>query len=172
MGKGSTALLIIVAAILGFLVGGALASSSGHFSNNSSLPTYHPRLKLKECCETLVGYKSISEPAGYYVYYTFTLDYPGYVEVIVCSSTTTNTYVEICGHSNQGISYSSGQVSVGTAGHESFPVLPGSAEVRIGNTNLINGATENIKIIYVYYVPSYATNTVAIAGRDTSVAIS
>jgi|OSPMetMinimDraft_2_1075162.scaffolds.fasta_scaffold07429_2 uncharacterized protein YneF (UPF0154 family) len=104
--------------------------------------------------ETLVGYTSISQPAGSYTQYTFSLSYPGYVEVIVYSSTTTETYVEIYGYSEQGISYSTGQVDIGSSGTVSFPVLPGSVTIYIGNNNLINGATEQIEIVYYYYAPS------------------
>ncbi|MFP3203081.1 MAG: hypothetical protein RXR43_12940 [Sulfolobus sp.] len=104
--------------------------------------------------ETLVGYESISQPAGSYTQYTFSLSYPGYVEVIVYSSTTTKTYVEINGYSEQGISYSTGQVDIGSSGTVSFPVLPGSVTIYIGNNNLINGATEQIEIVYYYYAPS------------------
>ena len=67
------------------------------------------------------------------------------------SSTTTNTYIQISGYSDQGISYSSGKVNVGNSGSLSYPVLPGSVTVDIGNSNLFNGASEQIEIIYVYY---------------------
>ena len=106
------------------------------------------------CNETLLPYTTISQPAGQYDQYSYTVNYPGYVEVFVYGSTTGSTYVEISGESNNGISYSSGQVTVGTSGSLAYPVLPGSVYVYVGNHNLISGATEEIAIIYFYYAPS------------------
>jgi len=79
-----------------------------------------------------------------YGYYT---DYSGYVSVNVWTSTTNNTYVEVI-WSAYGINYDN-RVTVGTGGTAVFPVLPATIEIRVGNTNLINGATETVTITYV-----------------------
>jgi len=167
--------LVIVAILLGAIVGYYVAYvSSNSMTNTVTITTITQTVSsiitqtvpstitqtvtqpatLMLYNETLVGYTSISQPAGSYTQYTFSLSYPGYVEVIVYSSTTTETYVEIYGYSEQGISYSTGQVDIGSSGTVSFPVLPGSVTIYIGNNNLINGATEQIEIVYYYYAPS------------------
>jgi len=101
--------------------------------------------------ETLENSQTISQPAGYYTYYTFNnINYAGYITVDVSSSTTSNTWVEIVGYSSNGISYNSGQLTVGYSGTVSYPVLPGTVQVEIGNSNLFSGATETVTITYTY----------------------
>ncbi|QIW23780.1 hypothetical protein EWF20_06160 [Sulfolobus sp. S-194] len=149
--RGSVvAVLLVVSFLIGALVGYYLGYYMNYHINNFSVQSSG----LHQYTETLVNYTSISQPAGQYTEYTFTLNYPGYIKVIVYSSTTTKTYIQITGYSIQGISYTSGQVDVGDSGNLSYPVLPGSVKVDIGNYNLINGATEQIEIIYVYYASS------------------
>jgi len=93
---------------------------------------------------------TISQSVHSYTYWTFSASYAGYVSVVVLSSTTTNTYVEVIWNA-YGISYDSGQITVGTSGTAHFPILPSSSiEIRVGNTNLFNGATETVTIIYYY----------------------
>jgi hypothetical protein len=102
---------------------------------------------------TLVSNQTVSEPAGSAYEFHFCIQYAGYIEVIVSSSS--NTYVEISGTyspswgaPNTGWTYGSGQISVGTSGTVFFPVVPGTVTVYIGNTNMFNGATETVTIIY------------------------
>ncbi|NAZ32114.1 MAG: hypothetical protein GU352_05330 [Acidilobus sp.] len=90
----------------------------------------------------------VSQEAGSASGLTFKVPHPGIVEVIVLSSTTTNTYVEISGTSIYGWTYSSGKIPVGTGGTVYFPVAPGMVTVYIGNTNAFSGATETVTIIY------------------------
>jgi hypothetical protein len=90
----------------------------------------------------------VSEPAGYYVYWTFYADYPGYVVVTIHTSTTTNNYVEVI-WSAYGINYDQ-RVSLSPGKRR----LPGSArkrrdvEIRVGNANLLSGATQTVSIVY------------------------
>jgi hypothetical protein len=160
--------LVIIAILLGAIVGYYMAHvSSNSMANTVTITTTMTTTATSTITQTvtqpatlmlynktLVGYESISQPAGSYTQYPFSLPYPGYVKVIVYSSTTTKTYVEIYGYSEQGISYSTGQVDIGSSGTVSFPVLPGSVTIYIGNNNLISGATEQIEIVYYYYAPS------------------
>jgi septal ring factor EnvC (AmiA/AmiB activator) len=95
-----------------------------------------------------VNSQTISQPASSYTYWTVSASYAGYVSVTVESSTTTNTYVEVI-WSAYGVSYDN-TITVGTSGTAVFPVLPASIEIRVGNTNLINGATETVTITYYY----------------------
>jgi cell division protein FtsL len=79
----------------------------------------------------------------------FSTSYAGYVSVDVLSSNTTNTYVEVI-WSAYGVSYDN-TITVGTSGTAVFPVLPcSSIEIRVGNTNLSNGANETVTITYYY----------------------
>ncbi len=103
----------------------------------------------------LVNDQTVSEPAGSAYDFTFNIQYAGIIEVIVSSSTTSNTYVEISGTYRPywggpptEWTYDSGQISVGTGGTVYFPVAPGTVTVAIGNTNSFSGATETVTIIY------------------------
>jgi hypothetical protein len=99
----------------------------------------------------LVNDQTVNEPAGSAYDFNFNIQYPGFIVVMVLSSTTSNTYVEISGTSINGWTYDSGQISVGTGGNVYFPVVPGQVTVAIGNTNMLNGATETVTIIYYSY---------------------
>jgi chaperonin cofactor prefoldin len=93
--------------------------------------------------------QTISQPASSYTYWTVSASYAGYVSVWVQTSTTTNTYVRVI-YSSHGVNYDH-QIGVGTGGTAVFPLLPcSSIEIRVGNTNLISGATETVTITYHY----------------------
>lgn len=93
---------------------------------------------------------TISQSASSYTSWSFWVSYAGYVLVNVESSTTNNTYVEVV-YSSHYVSYDN-KIVVGTNGIAAFPVLPSgtSIEIRVGNTNLLNGATETVRITYWY----------------------
>jgi len=122
-------------------------------SNYSSLQSQYSSLQsivgLSQST-TEVNSQTISQGPGSYTYYTFNIPYAGYFTVSVSSSTTSNTWVEIIGSSSNGISYSSGQITVGYSGTVSYPVLPGTVSIEVGNSNLFNGATETVTITYTY----------------------
>jgi len=102
-----------------------------------------------EKSETWVSRQTVSQPAGGYYYWSFTVRYAGYIVVTVHSSTTDNTYVRVM-WSSYGIIYDK-TVNVGASGTAVFPVLPCSrVEIRVGNTNLVSGATETVSITYYY----------------------
>lgn len=96
-----------------------------------------------------VNDQTISQPAHSYTGWTFSANYAGYVSVWVQTSTTTNTYVRVI-WSAYGINYDQ-QITVGTGGTAVFPILPCSdIEIRVGNVNLLTGATETVTITYYY----------------------
>jgi len=102
-----------------------------------------------EKSETWVSQQTVSQPAGYYVYWIFSASYAGYIVVTVHSSTTSNTYVRVI-WSSYGVDYDN-TVYVGAGGTAVFPVLPCSrVEIRVGNTNLLSGATQTVSITYRY----------------------
>jgi len=97
----------------------------------------------------LVNSQTISQPANSYTYWTFSASYAGYISVNVESSTTTNTFVEVV-YTSHGVNYDE-RITVGTSGTAAFPVLPSNnIQVRVGNTNLISGATETVTVTYHY----------------------
>jgi hypothetical protein len=98
---------------------------------------------------TLVNDQTVSEPAGSTYDFNFNIQYAGYIEVEVSSSTTSNTYVEVYGVYNDW-PYSSGWISVGSGGTVYFPVVPGTVTVYIGNTNSFSGATQTVSVVYYY----------------------
>jgi len=99
---------------------------------------------------TVVDAQTVSQGAGGYYSWSFSTSYAGYVTVTVSSSTTSNTWIEITGTSSNGITYDSGQISVGYGETVYYPVLPGTVQVYVGNSNLVNGATETVTITYTY----------------------
>jgi hypothetical protein len=103
---------------------------------------------------TLVSNQTVSEPPSSAYDFNFNIQYAGYIEVIVSSSS--NTYVEISGtysppsswHSpNRGWTYDSGKIQVGRGGIVFFPVVPGTVMVAIGN-NANSSATATVTIVY------------------------
>jgi hypothetical protein len=96
-----------------------------------------------------VNHQTISQPASSYTLYTFSVDYAGYISVVVESSTTTNTYVRVI-WSAYDVNYDE-RITVGASGEAVFPVLPcNNVQVRIGNENWLIGATETVSIGYHY----------------------
>jgi hypothetical protein len=96
-----------------------------------------------------VNHYTISHQAGYYTYWTFLAEYAGYVSVRIHSSNSTSTYVRAI-YSAYGVKYDS-QNDVVAGGEAVFPVLPSSGiEIRVGETDLFVGATENVTITYHY----------------------
>jgi uncharacterized coiled-coil protein SlyX len=96
-----------------------------------------------------VNHHEISHEAGYYTYWTFSASYAGYVTVDIHDDNTTTTYVRAI-YSAYGVKYDD-QIHVVAGGKAVFPILPSSGiEIRIGNTNLLIGATETVTITYYY----------------------
>lgn len=92
--------------------------------------------------------QTVSQPAGTYNFWTHSATYAGYVRVNVESSTTDKTYIKVL-WSSYGVNYDY-SLPVGVGGTGVFPVLPSSVEVRVGNSNVLGGATETVTITYYY----------------------
>ena len=100
--------------------------------------------------DTLWQDQSANEGPGGSYQFSFTANYAGYIIIDVISSTTSNTWVQIeINNSNTG-TIESQQFTVGYSGTVYFPVLPGTITIYIGNSNLINGASQTVTITYVY----------------------
>jgi len=131
---------------VGLVIGAVIAGIPAfYFSSQVSRLNSIANLQVTD---TVASDQAVNQPAGGAIYWTFNAQYAGYVRVTVQSSTTSNTYVEVKGISNGGVSYDSGKLSVGYGGTVSYPVLPGT--VYVGNSNLFNGASETVSVIYVY----------------------
>ena len=106
----------------------------------------------------MVNYQTVNQAAGsYYSWHLSGIGYAGYISVDVQSSTTNDTYVRIIYSAYVGVGlgltrfHYDNQTGVGTGGTVNVPILPYSVlEVRVGNSNLINGATETVTITYYY----------------------
>lgn len=98
--------------------------------------------------ETWLNRYTLSQPPGEANYWVFNVQYPGYIEVIVHSSTTSNTYVRVT-YNAYGVNFDQ-KINVGSSGRAVFPVLPGTIRVYVGNSNWFNGATMIISIQYHY----------------------
>jgi hypothetical protein len=95
-----------------------------------------------------VDSQTVSQPQNSYTGWSFYANYAGYIVVTVESSTTTLTYVEVI-YTAHGVSYDN-RVAIGASGTPAFPVLPSWVQIRVGNTNWSNGATETVTITYWY----------------------
>jgi hypothetical protein len=143
----------IICVILAVGLVGAIANEDSLNSQITSLQTQVSDLTSLTSSTVWVDDQSVSQSASGYTYWDFSANYAGYVSVAVGSSTTSNTYVEVSWFAYLGnyksISYDSGQISVGYGNTVNFPILPSSnIEIRVGNTNLINGASETVTITY------------------------
>lgn len=119
-----------------------------HHHTDDEFEFYYEIANLQRS-EVLVSSKTISQPASSYTYWTLYVNYPGYIMVYVETSTSDNTYVEVVWNA-YGVHYDE-RITVGSSGAAYFPVLPtDNLEVRVGNTNLFNGATETVTIVYYY----------------------
>jgi hypothetical protein len=76
------------------------------------------------------------------------IQYAGYVGVNV-QSTSNTTYVQAL-YSSFRVNYNN-NVTVGLAGTAYFPVLPGTIEIRLGNTDLEQGDIINATATAIYY---------------------
>jgi len=92
--------------------------------------------------------QTVSQTANSYIYWTLSADYAGYVSVTIESSTSSKVYVRII-YSSHGVNYDN-QITVGRSGTAVFPILPASIEIRVGNKNFLDGATETVTITYYY----------------------
>ena len=77
-----------------------------------------------------------------------TIQYAGYVGVSV-QSTSNTTYVQAL-YSSFRVNYNN-NVTVGLAGTAYFPVLPGTLEIRVGNTDTYQGNFINATATAIYY---------------------
>lgn len=124
---------------------------------------------LRLCNETLVSYELIYQSPGGFEGTNYTLDYPGYLEIIVHNSTTQANLFAVAGESSNGVYYYTEPEYVGAPGNVTFPVLPGIVYVYIGN-NASESVTMLISIIYYYYAPScVSATTAAISEAATTV---
>jgi len=104
---------------------------------------------------TIADKASLNQQAGQYSSWTVNAQYAGYIFVRIDSSTTDQAFARVSYKSNGGtsphtITYDQRENIRSSGGWACFPVLPGTATVQIGNTNLINGATHTVTIEYWY----------------------
>jgi hypothetical protein len=96
-----------------------------------------------------VNDKSVSQPASSYTSWKFSTNTSGIVVVDLFNSTSSTTYVRVI-YETIGWTFDN-QIVVGTNGNAAFAVLPSSnVEIRVGNSNLLEGATEELEVIYRY----------------------
>ena len=130
-------------------------SSSGTSANasqeiaylNSQISALNSILYLNES-GLLVNNQSINQAAGANTtVYNNVPYFAGYVSIDVQSNSTT-TYVEVI-YSFYGVNYDN-IITVGTSGTAAFPVLPGSVEIRVGNTEAVDSVTATVTATYYY----------------------
>ena len=80
--------------------------------------------------------------------FQYPLEYAGYVAVSV-QSTSNTTYVQLL-YSYYEVIYDH-NVTVATGGAAYFPILPGSVEIRVGNTDVYAGDLLNATVTAIYF---------------------
>lgn len=100
----------------------------------------------------LASSQTVSQGANSYTIWTFSVDYAGYVSVLLEDfepTRTDNAGVEVI-YSSHGVSYYD-HITIGVGATAVFPVLPTSnLIVKVGNGYWFNGATETVTITYHY----------------------
>ena len=168
----TTVLAVIVAAVVAASVAGGLSyyisshrpaatttvyktvtqTSSTGTSTTTTTITYTATNLPTSCAVSvstfLVDDQQIEVPPGGTYEYTFSIQYPGSINVMILDSSTNDIYVEISGVATNGMSYSSGQVIVGEFGSVWYDVFPGTVHIYIGNGNLTSEAYVTLSIYY------------------------
>ncbi len=116
-------------------------------SLQTQLDNYADIANLKKADYWLIS-RSANEPANAYMAWSFNANYAGYLWVNVESSTTNATYIGVH-YESHGVWYDRTE-SVGSSGAVTFPILPGSIEIRVGNTDPSSGAIQVVTATYVY----------------------
>ncbi len=107
----------------------------------SSASRQGPSVNLKKAEYWIVSVTA-NKPASSFFSWNFTVRYAGYLWVNVEFSTSTETYIHLY-YAAYGVTYNN-IVNVGLLGSTTFPVLPSQIQIIMGNSNLINGATETV----------------------------
>jgi len=119
------------------------------FSQMIGMQVHYDAIVTLSALTIWVYNETISQPAGSYLSFSNMTTYAGYIDVWIQTSTTDNTYVRVI-WSGHGMDYDKA-ITVGTNGTAFFPVTADvSVEIRVGNTNLIDEATETVTITYHY----------------------
>jgi len=100
--------------------------------------------------KALLNRTTITQSAGSYSYWTFSIEYNGLICVNVIASTSTSIYVQVSHDSSYMAAYNS-PVDVRPGSRLYFPVIHlDNVEVRIGNRNLTADVTITVEIWYTY----------------------
>ena len=113
---------------------------------NAQIATYENYLNLN-ASGVFLSNQAVSQAANSNTSYPFDIQFAGYVIVNVQSSSST-AYVEVL-YSAFGVNYDEKQ-TVGTSGTAAFPLLPGTIEIRIGNTDPSGTVTGAVSATYYY----------------------
>lgn len=99
--------------------------------------------------QVLVDRQTMTQPASTSTSWSLSAAYAGYLEVEIITSTADNIFVEVF-YISHGVNFYQ-EIRVGTSGTAVFPILPSNdIRIRIGNTNLVNSATEMVTVTYHY----------------------
>jgi hypothetical protein len=99
-----------------------------------------------------VNAQTVSQGASSYTVWTFSINYSGYVSVLLLDfapTRTDNAGIEVI-YSSHGVDYYN-HLTIGVGATGVFPVLPTSnLKVKVGNGYWLNGASETVTITYYY----------------------
>jgi len=115
-------------------------------SLNAQIAVLNNYLNLN-ASDYMLNSQAVSQEANNYTSFSFDTPIAGYVIVNVQSSSST-AYVEVL-YSAFGVNYDDSQ-NVGTSGTAAFPLLPGTIEIRIGNTDTSGTVTGTVTATYYY----------------------
>jgi hypothetical protein len=101
-----------------------------------------------------VDHQMVSQSSSNYTSWNFHALYAGII-VVHYTSSTLNTYVQVIYyyqmplHPDYSINYNQ-QIGEGYGGVATFPIVPSNIEIRVGNTNTVDNATETVTVTYYY----------------------
>lgn len=145
------AVLVGIICILAIgLVGDAIVIErlKGQFSSLSTTTSELNDIVNWVCTRDWITAQTISQPANSYTSWRNLTIYAGILYANVLNSTSDKTYVEVI-YETQGINYDE-RIEVGSGGRASFPIMPTWIEVRVGNSDPVNAATETVSMTFGY----------------------
>ena len=129
-------------------------------SLNSTIATQNPQVEQFNTARQTgivasviwVNNETVSQSPNSYTSWNFSANYYGYVYVFDEPLRPCNIYMEVIWSSPFGINYDSGRsIGFGVTAGLPFPILPSSSiQIRIGNNDSFNDATEAVTITYYY----------------------
>ena len=114
---------------------------------NTILADYNAIITLGKSGILLSNFSLVQAANSSTVIWNDIVEYAGYVAVQL-QSTSNTTYARVA-YTSYGVNFNQ-SITVGESGTAAFPVLPGTIEVSVGNTEPVNSVNGTVAATYVY----------------------